>query len=134
MDTVLIDTSVWVNYFKEDIETLATKYLDNQLDNIVITTCPVIIQEVLQGVITDKDFRQLKSYFDKLLQLVNDPYELALEAAQLYRSLRKKGITIRKPNDCLIAVYAINHDAYILHEDKDFVNIAKNSDLKLINP
>jgi predicted nucleic acid-binding protein len=57
---------------------------------------------------------------------------LAIEAANLYRKLRKKGITVRKPNDCLIAVYAIRNNIALLQDDKDFQLIAKYSKLKII--
>ena len=57
-------------------------------------------------------------------------YSYAFEAANLYRDLRKKGITIRKPNDCLIAIYAIKNEISILHDDKDFTNIAAFSGLQ----
>ena len=52
-------------------------------------------------------------------------------AVDLYRQLRKKGITIRKSVDCLIASYAILTDMYLLHNDKDFEYIAKESRLKI---
>ena len=133
MDIVLVDTSVWINFLKK-VDTLATRYLENQIEEIVIATCPTVVQEVLQGVLIDNDYKSIKNYFDQLLLLDNDSYLLATEAAQLYRSLRKKGITIRKPNDCLIAAYALHHNTYILHEDKDFTYMAEYSDLKVIAP
>src|ERR1700759_1495609 len=105
MDTVLVDTSVWVNFFK-DIETEAMRYLSNNFTNIIIATCPTIVQEILQGVTSDADEQIVKLYFDNLTRLIENPYTLAIQAAELYRKLRKKGITIRKPNDCLIAIYA----------------------------
>jgi predicted nucleic acid-binding protein len=52
-------------------------------------------------------------------------------AIDLYRSLRKKGITIRKPYDCLIASYAIINDIYLFHNDTDFEQIEKGSKLKV---
>ena len=52
-------------------------------------------------------------------------------AIDLYRHLRKKEITIRKPIDCLIASYAILGDMELLHTDNDFSNIAKGSGLKI---
>jgi predicted nucleic acid-binding protein len=52
-------------------------------------------------------------------------------ATDLYRHLRKKGITIRKSVDCLIASYAILEDMYILHNDSDFMQIARESKLKI---
>jgi len=130
MDIVLIDTSVWINYFKA-IETRASLYLRNNLSNMIIATCPVILQEILQGVVSDKEFNKVSSYFNTLFPLTGNSYDFAYEAAQLYRELRKNGITIKKPNDCLIATYAIYFNVPLLQDDKDFQLIASYSKLKL---
>lgn len=131
MDIILIDTSVWVNFFK-GIATPAALHLRNNVDQLPIAICPTVLQEILQGVKSEGEAVKIESYFDNLIQLIEEPYELAIEAAQLYRNLRKKGITIRKPNDCLIAVYAIKNKVHILHDDIDFVHIAQDSELKLV--
>ncbi len=60
-----------------------------------------------------------------------DPVMISIEAAELYRKLRKTGLMIRKSNDCLIAIVAIEVDLPILFRDRDFVMIAKHSKLKL---
>ena len=132
MDIVLVDTSVWINFFRGK-ETEPSLFLKNNLANIIIATCPVIIQEVLQGVLHDKEFKKVDSYFNALTKLTGKPYELAHNSAVLYRDIRKKGFTIRKPNDCLIAAYAIKNNVRLLHDDKDFSFIAMNSGL-LIQP
>ena len=128
MDIVLVDTSVWINFFKGQ-ETASSLFLKNNLANIIIATCPVIIQEVLQGVLHDKEFKKVNSYFNVLTPLAGNPYELAHDAAALYREIRRKGFTIRKPNDCLIATYAIKNNVRLLHDEKDFHFIAMNSGL-----
>jgi len=132
MDIYLIDTSVWINYFKAT-ETAASLFLKNNTGNIIIATCPVIMQEVLQGIVHEKEFKAIHSYLKKLLPLINNQYELAHDAAVLYRSLRSKGVTVRKSNDCLIAAYAIKNGITILHDDRDFDLIAKHSSLKIMN-
>ena len=63
--------------------------------------------------------------------LLLDPVEAAIGAAQLYRMLRKKGVTFRKPNDCLIAHYAIFYDISILHNGVDFDQIARYAPLRI---
>lgn len=131
MDIYLIDTSVWINYFKSN-QTAASLFLKNNTTNIIIATCPVIIQEVLQGIVKDKDFKAINDYLNNLTKLNGDQYELAYKAAILYRDLRTKGITIRKPNDCMIAAYAIKHDIILLHDDRDFDLLAKHSPLKIV--
>ena len=130
MDVVLVDTSVWVNFFKGK-ETAASLYLKNNLANIIIATCPVIVQEVLQGVFHDKEFSRVGAYFNSLAKLTGNVYELANESAVLYREIRKKGFNIRKANDCLIAVYAMKNNVKLLHDDKDFSFIAMNSNLSV---
>jgi predicted nucleic acid-binding protein len=132
MQLVLVDTSVWVNFFKGQ-KTPASLYLRQNLGNILIATCPVIIQEILQGIINDKDFERIKNYFSDLVCLpANHGYDLSIQSAQIYRALRKKGITIRKPNDCLIACYALNNDIPLLHDDMDFLQISRHNYLKTI--
>ncbi len=56
---------------------------------------------------------------------------MAIAAASLYRILKSKEITIRKPNDCLIAAICIQYKIELLHNDKDFDNIAKHSSLRI---
>jgi predicted nucleic acid-binding protein len=85
----------------------------------------VILQEVLQGVREDIEYEKVR---EVLLDLV----KAAIGAATLYRMLRKKGVTIRKPNDCLIAQYAIFYDIPALHSDVDFDQIARYSPLRLV--
>jgi predicted nucleic acid-binding protein len=55
-----------------------------------------------------------------------------IDAANIYRNCRKKGYTIRKPNDCMIALIALTYNLSLLHNDKDFENIAKLYPLKMV--
>lgn len=132
MEPVLVDTSVWIDYIRQyDISQvrLLKKYLHVSDLNIYMTS--TIVQEVLQGVHEDFLFNQVKRNLLALAILKLDPVEAAIEAAQLYRSLRKKGVTIRKPNDCLIAHHAIFYDMPILHNDADFDQIARFTALRI---
>ncbi|HZX59498.1 MAG TPA: PIN domain-containing protein [Mucilaginibacter sp.] len=131
MDAVLVDTSVWINFFKAT-ETKASLFLKNNLNNVIIATCPIILQEVLQGIVSDKDFSKINSHFNSLFRLIGNNYQLAHDAAVLYRELRKKGVTVRKPNDCLIAIYAMHYNIPLLQDDRDFQLIAQHSKLKLV--
>jgi predicted nucleic acid-binding protein len=128
----LVDTSVWINFFK-GIETESSKFLISNLNNIIIATCPTIVQEMLQGVTSNVSERTVKSHFDNLTKLHEDAYDMAVKAAELYRDLRTKGVTIRKPNDCLIAIYAMSNKLTLLHDDRDFQFIAQHSLLKVMS-
>ena len=56
------------------------------------------------------------------------------EAAALYRTCRRGGLTVRRLVDCLIAVVAINANASLLHADADFDHIAKLTSLRFVAP
>jgi len=117
---IIADTSVWINFFRgtdsKEVQVLM-RYIENDLP---VYLCPTIVQEILQGIIDDRQFEEIKEYLLAFYILQDDPLEMAVAAAQLYRSTRKKGFTIRKSNDCLIAQYAIKHHMEILHQDRDF--------------
>lgn len=127
---LLFDTSVWIDFFRNDntpeVE-LLTEYIEND-DPVVLT--PTIIREILQGIRDDTQFKKVKdllSYFN-VLQL--PPITAAIGAATLYRSLRKKGVTIRKSNDCLIAFFASEFSIPLVYCDGDFDLISKHFKLK----
>jgi predicted nucleic acid-binding protein len=121
-----------VNFFK-DIKQMLMNIWDNNFTSVIIATYPVIVQEILQGVVSEHDKRTVNSYFGGLTKLIEEPYSMALDAANLYRNLRKNGVTIRKPNDCLIATFAIINNIKLLENDRNFKMIAKFPSLKLVD-
>jgi hypothetical protein len=120
---ILIDTSVWIDYFSGQKIT-QTKFLKKAIEQSEdLCVCGVIFTEVLQGIRKDKDFDNILSILDDLIYLPAEKSTYIL-AAQIYRHLRKKGRTIRKPIDCIIAATCIENSAFILHKDNDFKYIS----------
>ncbi len=128
----VVDTSIWIDYLnkKENIE---SRLVNSFIDKNEIITLPVIMQEVLQGIKEQPVFLMLKETFLTFTIAQYSNIDAAIRAAILYRFLRQKGVTIRKPNDCLIAVVCIDNDFPLLENDTDFKNIARFTKLKLIN-
>jgi predicted nucleic acid-binding protein len=127
---VLVDTTVWIDFFADrNVPHVAAlqKVIETEED---LCICGVILAEVLQGIRSDADYIETKNYLDDLISL---PMRQAtyVGAAQVYRSLRKRGVTIRKPVDCMIASVAIEHDIVLLHNDRDLNDIAKHTKLKI---
>jgi predicted nucleic acid-binding protein len=60
------------------------------------------------------------------------PDTVFVHTADIYRKLRKAGITIRKSNDCILAATALKHHGQLLHNDKDFTPIGKHFLLKVV--
>lgn len=117
---VFVDSSVWIAYFN-GIDNPHTHALDLALDHSRIVVGDVVLTEVLQGFRADADFRKARAMMLHLdVRSVLSP-ERALQAAQHYRFLRNKGITVRKTMDTLIATFCIEHDMPLLHDDRDFL-------------
>ncbi len=129
----IFDTSVWINYFN-GIKDPGTDFLHQCLDKGQVCMIGIITLEVLQGIKNDSTYNAIKSHFKSLPSLPAPTFELYDGSAQLYRTLRKKGITIRKTNDCLIAHYCIFFDIELCHNDIDFDRIAENTSLKIWKP
>jgi len=127
---VLVDSTVWIDLF-HDLPRTHVVALQELIENDEdLCLCGVILGEVLQGIRSDADFRKTRDYFESLV-LLPMRKETFLQAADIYRSLRKKGVTLRKPVDCLIASVAIQYDLPLLHNDRDFDQIATGSKLKI---
>jgi len=128
---VIVDTTVWIEFFSgkasgeiQILERLLTKGED-------ICLCGIILTEVLQGIREDTGYNKTLSRFGSFLFLDLDRRTF-IKAAEIYRSLRKRGITIRKPVDCMIAAVAIEHSIPLLHNDRDFDPIEKFCGLRVI--
>jgi len=132
--SIIVDTSVWIDSFNPKIKTPEKEALVLLIQNdSPIYLCPVIYQEILQGIRDDKAFERIKFSLQQYRMIDIDLMYVTNHAVDLYRHLRKKGITIRKSIDCLIASYAIITDMYLLHNDSDFTQIASESKLKIFN-
>jgi predicted nucleic acid-binding protein len=128
---ILVDTSVWIDFFAgRDLPHIAA--LEQfVLENKDLALCGIILTEILQGIADDKTHRRVRSDLSPLIMLPM-PETVFLRAADIYRKLRKAGITIRKSNDCIIAATALEHRCRLLHNDKDFLPIAEHCALKVV--
>lgn len=118
---ILVDTSVLINLFRgvfNDPANLMRKVLAHQIP-FGITS--VIYQEMLQGAKSEKEYALLKDYLStQRFFHPRDGLKSYAEAARIYFSCRKKGVTIRSTIDCLIAQTALEHGLRLLHNDRDF--------------
>ena len=117
---IVVDSSVWISYFSSSAQTPQTQVLDDLLGRERIVVGDLILAEVLQGFRSDRDYRDAKSLLASLDYHSMIGREIALMSAANYRRLRKKGITVRKTIDCLIATFCITERLPLLHADDDF--------------
>ena len=126
----LVDTSVWINYFhgkRCSQSDLLTALVSENKD---ICICGLILTEILQGIKSDSEFDNVNKLLSELIYLPITKHSF-IQAATIYRSIRKHGQTIRSPIDCIISSICIEHEVPILHDDRDFEIIAKHSKLKI---
>ena len=119
---VLVDTSVWVNVFRDatgaERDALQTVIGD---DDVVLTRFNQL--ELLQGARDEQEWTLLVSYLDTQEYVEAQP-DTWRNAARIFFELRRHGRTVRSPIDCCIAQLALEHDALLVHRDRDFEAIA----------
>ena len=128
---LIFDTSVWIDFLHSNSTPQADLLSDYVENNYPVVLIPTIVQEILQGIRKDKQYQHIKDILPEFTNIQIPPFQAAIGAAELYRSLRKKGLTIRKSNDCLIAFHAIEYSIPLVHSDNDFDEIGKYSKLKI---
>lgn len=86
----------------------------------------MIYLEVLQGVTSQRQFDTTRRVLGtQTLLLPQHELHTFEAAALLYRRARALGLTIRKSADCLIAALALEHGATLVHDDRDFLALAR---------
>ncbi len=127
---ILVDTSVWVDFLRgvNSIQRRTLHRLIEDEEDISITE--IILAEVLQGIKEDKDFKRVKDYLLEFPIYRPNGIETYLKAAGIYRDCRKRGRTVRKTVDCIIAAICMENDLTLLHKDSDFNHIEACTVLK----
>jgi len=128
---ILVDSSVWIDYFNGSY-TWQTNFLDSCLSRLPIVMGDLILIEVLQGFRSDRDYKMAHSFLSDLPFRQMGGYNVAIQSAHHYRTLRKAGITVRKTIDIIIATFCIIEGLPLLHDDRDFDPISVHFPLKII--
>ena len=116
---ILVDSSVWIDFFR-GVTTPQVEALDSLLGVEPLAVGDLILAEVLQGFRRETDFNQARKLLLTLEQVDIGGQETAIQAARNFRTLRERGVTIRKTIDTLIATKCIESDMALLFSDRDF--------------
>jgi predicted nucleic acid-binding protein len=116
---VLVDTSAWVDFFNDFDSPEADALASLIREEADILTCGVVVAEVLQGLKQTKTLGAIERHFLEMEWLTPSEPRTYVEAANLYRQLRSRGVTIRSTIDCLIARLADEHGVLLLSKDRD---------------
>jgi len=130
---VIVDSSVWIDVFNGQL-TPQTRWLQTGLAGGGVGLTSLILCEVLRGFRSDRQFRQTQRRLLTLPVFEEVPAELAAQAADNFRMLQRRGITVRKTIDCLIATFCIQEGHELLHRDSDFQGFEDFLGLQVIHP
>jgi predicted nucleic acid-binding protein len=123
---VLVDTSAWVDYLNGQSTPAAEALATILAGSDDVCTCGIVVAEVFQGLRREAGRDRLADLFREMRFLEPSGIDLYFKAAELYRHLRHRGITIRSTIDCLVAVMAEDAECYVLARDRDMDRILES--------
>lgn len=117
---ILVDTSVWIDYLN-GVQNRHTDTLDAGIVAGSVAMGDLIFLEILQGIRDDKEYQLTRQTLQTLGLIEMSGEGMPDKCADNYRALRKKGITIRKTTDVIIATFCIERKMPLLFLDRDFI-------------
>ena len=125
---IVVDTSAWIEFLR-DTGSLVCVALDRLLD-ADLAICDAIAMEVLAGARDEHHLTQLRGLLGRAVMLPTTAADYD-QAAAFYRTCRRRGETVRRIIDCLIAAVAVRADGELLHADVDFSTLARHTPLRV---
>ncbi len=122
---ILVDTSVWIDFFNGLDSVEAACLRDCIADAHPVTLPGLVLTEILQGLRSDADVERVAealTAFEATPEMDSADYR---QAAEIDRSCRRQGMTVRSTIDCLIAQLCLRHGYELLAKDRDFEAIAR---------
>ena len=141
---VLVDSSVWIDHLR-GVRTRETEILDRLLASLDpelglydgeapadLLIGDLILCEVLRGIPDAREHAAVKEILLSFEVMTIGGVDLGLEAADRYRALRRRGVTVRKTIDLLIGTYCIVRDCVLLHSDREFDPMTRHLGLRTL--
>jgi len=125
VSAVVVDTSVWVDYFRGQ----AIPLLDEALKRGAVTIPPLVIAELLSGAHRQRERAALIDFLEEL-PLCPDDRGHWLRVGELRRHCLEQSCSISTP-DAHVAQCALDADALLISRDHIFEAIARHSNLRL---
>ncbi len=131
---IVVDTSVWIDVLNGEDSPAATTCVRLIEGGEPVALTDVVFAEILQGLRNDDEAAEVEAHLRAFPILRLQALEDFSLAAELYRTARCHGVTIRKTLDCLIAAPCVRAAAPLLHADADFDRLATCTPLRIYEP
>lgn len=128
---IVVDTSVWIDVLGGRRTRQARRCVQLIEGGEPVALTDVIFTEILQGLASDSEARMVEEHLRAFPVLRLEGLDDFVLAAGLYRTARRKGVTIRNTLDCLIAAPCVRTGAPLLHADADFDRLASCTSLRV---
>lgn len=131
---LLLDASVWIDLLRGN-DNGAVRYAIQRESFEELALTPMTYLEVLQGARSEQELSEVAGLLQGYVLLEPSSGLATYEAAALmYMTARQRGITIRTAVDCLVAAAAIENEAVLVHNDRDFLQLQKVDDRLQLYP
>jgi len=122
---IVVDSSVWID-FLNGRNAPHVRRLRAFLGTDEIIVGDLMLCEVLQGLDSERAAQEVEALLRRfdIVPMAGDA--IAIAAARNFRSLRRRGITVRKTIDLLIGTWCIENRRPLLHNDGDFRPMARH--------
>jgi predicted nucleic acid-binding protein len=129
---ILADTSAWVEFLRAtgSPRTPAASFPSREAPEVATTE--VVVMELLAGATLNGEVARLRRLLGRFDLLPVEGLADHEAAAELYRRCRRRGETVRKLSDCLIAAVAIRVDTPVLHCDQGIDLLARHPPLQVV--
>lgn len=116
---IVVHSSVWISYLNGSAGSEVER-LDDYLVSELILVGDLVLAEVLRGFRRDRDYEVARRALTRFGVESMIGTDNAVRSAENYRLLRRRGVTVRKTIDCLIATFCIERGHRLLFSDRDF--------------
>jgi len=116
---VIIDTSAWVEYFRDGEPSVVNK-VDGLLDLELVGVGDLVYCEIMQGIASESQRRRVSALLTSLPGFNMVGFSIAEKAAANYRLLRSRGVAVRKTIDVIIGTFCAENHVQLVHHDRDF--------------
>lgn len=120
---ILVDSSAWIEFLRDTGSPICRRVDQLLRDDSPLSITSVIEMEILAGARDESHLGSLRQLLARATLIETTPTDFG-DASMIFRTCRRRGLTVRRLTDCLIASSARRVDIPILHADSDFDAIA----------
>ena len=129
VEKILIDTSVWIDYFRNKSSVLSEK-VDKILSENEVYVPKIVMAELIQGAKSKREISIIEDFIDAF-HIIDQKEDTWIRTGRLSYALKKKGKTVNLI-DCYISVIAKEYNCKIFTLDEHFKEIQRVTDINLV--